>query len=131
MTGSEQIAAVRAEPVGSDGAGGRKLLVAGGFLAALGAASCCVLPMLLLTIGIGSAWIGSLTALASYHPYFMAAAIVILAVSFWRVYRRPAHCENGAACAEPRSAGTTKAVLWTATVLVIAAAAFPYVAPFL
>ncbi|KGB53550.1 Mercuric transport protein MerT precursor [Sphingopyxis sp. LC81] len=111
--------------------GGQKLLAVGGLVAALGAASCCVLPLALLTLGVGGAWMGNLTALAPYEPFFMGAAVVILAFAFWRVYRSPANCADGSACSEPRSTGMTKAALWAATLLVIAAAAFPYVAPYL
>jgi len=40
-----------------------KLLAAGGILAALGAASCCVVPFPLFMLGVSGAWIANLTAL--------------------------------------------------------------------
>jgi mercuric ion transport protein len=43
-----------------------------GILAALGASACCVGPLLLLTLGIGGAWVGRLTVLEPYRPYFTA-----------------------------------------------------------
>lgn len=116
---------------GLDKPGGNRLLAVGGLIAALGAASCCVLPLVLLTLGVGGAWMGSLTALAPYEPYFMGVAVAVLAYAFWRVYRRPENCAEGSECASPRSNGMTKAALWVATLLVIAAAAFPYAAPYL
>jgi mercuric ion transport protein len=42
--------------------GGKKLVVAGGLLGALAASSCCVLPLVLFSIGVSGAWIGNLTA---------------------------------------------------------------------
>ena len=39
-----------------------KLALAGGVLAGVGASACCVGPLLLLSLGIGSAWIAHLTA---------------------------------------------------------------------
>jgi mercuric ion transport protein len=79
---------------------GATLLVAGGLVSALGAASCCALPLLLGSIGIGSAWLGTLALLAGPHrPVLLAAAVICLVggsgVLFWR--RRAA-----AACA-PRT----------------------------
>src|SRR3546814_3398123 len=65
------------------------LLMAGGVLAALGASSCCILPLVLFSIGVSGAWIGNLNALAPYQPLFAFAALVILAVGFWRVYSQP------------------------------------------
>ena len=47
-------------------ANGRKmgLIAAGGVLGALAATSCCIIPLVLFTLGIGGAWIGNLKALA-------------------------------------------------------------------
>ncbi len=38
-----------------------RLLAAGGLLAALGASACCVLPFVLLTLGVGGAWMSNIT----------------------------------------------------------------------
>lgn len=43
-------------------------VAAGGVLGAIAASSCCVLPLVLFSVGIGGAWIGNLTALAPYQP---------------------------------------------------------------
>lgn len=116
------------EPAENAG-GGEGLFAAGGILAALGASSCCVLPLLLFSLGVGGAWIGNLTALSRYQPVFVAAALGFLAVGFWRVYRRPKQCASDSACARPRSNRAVKIGLWTAAVLIVAAVAFPYAAP--
>ena len=111
--------------------GGQKLLAAGSVLAALGATSCCVLPLVLITLGASGAWIGNLASLAPYQPYFIAAALAFVAFGFWRVYRRPTACADGSACGTPRSNRTTKVALWAAAVLVLLAVTFPYTAPLL
>ena len=109
---------------------GRALLIVGGFAAAIGASSCCVLPLVLFALGISGAWIGTVTALAPYHLYFVAAAVVFLGLGFFRVYRRPrVACAEGETCARPRSSRLAKIALWTATLLVAIAVVFPYVAP--
>ncbi|MDP9415250.1 MAG: mercuric transporter MerT family protein [Pseudomonadota bacterium] len=105
------------------------LAVAAGVLGAIGAASCCVVPLALFTLGISGAWIGNLTALAPYQPIFVAFAAAALIYGFVRVYRPPARqCDAGGYCASPSSNRVLKTALWLTTILVIAAIAFPYVA---
>lgn len=108
---------------------GERLLAAGGILAALGASSCCILPLVLFSLGVSGAWMGNLTALAPFQPLFVAAALAFLGVGFWRVYwRSKVACAEGSYCARPASNRIAKIGLWTATVLVLAAATFPYTA---
>lgn len=111
---------------------GPALLAAGGVLTAIGATSCCVLPLVLIALGISGAWIGNLTALAPYQPYFVAAALAFLALGFARVYRQsPANCADGGACARPVPSRVVKVALWAAAFLVAIAITFPYAAPLL
>jgi mercuric ion transport protein len=113
----------------SGASGGPKLLAAGGILAALGAASCCVLPFALFTLGISGAWIGNLTALEPYQPTFAVIAIACLGSGFYLVYRRPTTaCAEGSYCATPSSNRVAKIGLWTAAVLVVVAIGFPRIA---
>lgn len=105
------------------------IAVGGGVLGAVGAASCCVAPLLLFSLGISGAWIGNLTALAPYQPLFVGLAAVALIFGFIRVYARPEpECEDGSYCAKPGSKRLLKIALWFTTVLVLAAVSFPYVA---
>ncbi len=132
MTESIQSASVGTTSEPQDSApGGERMLAAGGILAALGASSCCILPLVLFSFGVGGAWIGNLTALSRYQPAFVAVALAFLFAGFWRVYRRPKECAPGSACARPGSNRAAKIGLWTAAVLVVAAVAFPYAAPLL
>ena len=109
------------------------LLSIGGILAALGAATCCVVPFGLFFAGVSGAWIGNLTALKPYQPLFLALAAVCLGTGFYFVYRKPkaAECVQGSYCARPSSRRLTKIGLWIATILVIVAVGFPYTARFL
>lgn len=107
------------------------LISVGGILAALGAASCCVVPFALFTLGISGAWISNLTALEPYQPIFAAVTFGFLGYGFYLVYRKPkVACAEGSYCAKPRSGRTAKIGLWTATVLVIIALGFPRIAPY-
>lgn len=109
--------------------GRQRLAAVGGILAALGAASCCVVPFALFTLGVSGAWIGNLTALEPYQPVFAAIAAVCLGYGFYRVYRRPkTACADGSYCASPSSSRVAKIGLWTAFVLVLIAVGFPHIA---
>src|SRR5579863_6287465 len=106
------------------------LVSVGGILAALGAASCCVVPFALFTAGISGAWISNLTALEPYQPIFAAVTFGFLGYGFYLVYRKPkVACADGSYCAKPSSGRIAKIGLWTATVLVIVALGFPKLAP--
>ncbi len=111
------------------GQNGQRLAALGGILAALGASSCCILPLVLFSLGVSGAWIGNLTALARYHSLFIAAAVAFLIFGFWRAYRRPVACAEDGSCARPGSSRVARVGLWVATALILAAATFPYAAP--
>lgn len=105
-------------------------LATGGVLGALASSSCCIVPVVLFSLGASGAWLGQLSALSPYQPIFVAITLVFLAAGFRLAYRRPkGACDGSTACARPLSSRAVKAVLWAATLLVAAAIAFPYVAP--
>lgn len=116
--------------VGAGGPAGKSIVSFGSILAAIGAASCCVIPFTLATLGISGAWIGNFTALAPYQPYFLGLTALFLAGGFFLVYRkRKGACADDSYCARPASDRIAKTALWSATVLVVLAVAFPYAAP--
>ena len=113
-------------------AGRQRLIAAGGILGALAASSCCIVPLILFSLGIGGAWIGNLTALAPYKPLFVAGTTGLLGYGFYLVYWKPRRaCADDSACARPIPNRLVQLALWIATVLVVAAFAFDYVAPLL
>ena len=103
-------------------------LVAGG-LAALLASTCCLGPLVLVTLGFSGAWIGNLTALEPYRPIFIGAALVALVFAWSRIFRRAPACEPGEVCATPQVRTTYKIIFWVVAALVVVALAFPYVLP--
>ena len=112
--------------------GRQRLIAAGGILGALAASSCCIVPLILFSLGIGGAWIGNLTALAPYKPFFVAGTAGLLGYGFYLVYWKPRRaCADGAACTRPIPNRLVQLALWIATVIVIAAFAFDYAAPLL
>ena len=112
-----------AEPQGARGA-----LFAGG-LAAILASSCCLGPLLLVTLGFSGAWIGNLTALESYRPIFIGAALAAMFFAWRRIFHPVQGCHSGAACATAQSNRSYKLIFWIVAMLVLIAFGFPYILP--
>lgn len=95
----------RAEAVLAPGAGKSETFgAAGSVLGAVAASSCCILPLVLFSLGVGGAWMSNLTALAPYQPYLIALTVMLLGYGYWHVYRRSrAGCAGDQACARPAS----------------------------
>lgn len=117
-------------PTQSRTSGGRGALLTGG-LAAILASTCCLGPLVLITLGVSGAWIGNLTLLEPYRPFFIGAAVVALFFAYRRVWRPVAACEPGQVCGLPRVNRSYKALFWIVVMLVIVALGFPLVAPWL
>ena len=100
-----------------------------GVLAAIGASVCCVGPLVLLTLGIGGAWVSSLTALEPVRPLFMVVTLLFVALAFRRLYLAPQVCEPGTPCADPRTVSRHRLIFWLVTVAVVALLAVPLAAP--
>ena len=100
-----------------------------GGLAAVLASTCCLGPLLLVGLGVSGAWIGNLTALEPYRPWFIGTALLALAFAWRRIFRRPQACAPGEVCALPPVRSAYKLIFWVVVVLVLVALLFPYVLP--
>ena len=108
------------------------VVAAGGMLGAIAASSCCILPLVLFSLGASGAWIGQLTSLAPYQPIFVAVTVGFLGYGYWLAYRKPkVACAGQAPCAKPAPNRVVKSALWAATALVITAFSFNYWAPYI
>lgn len=107
---------------------GSTALVAGGFAAIL-ASACCLGPLLLVSIGLGGAWMSKLQVLEPYRPFSIAVAVVALLFAYRSVYRPAAECAPGDICAVPATRRTYKILFWLVAALVLVALGFPYVVP--
>lgn len=105
-------------------------LMTGG-IAALLAGACCVAPLVLVSFGLGGAWLANLQVLEPYRPAFVALALAALGFAGWRIYRPAALCAPGEMCAVPRVRRRYKIAFWAMAMLLMAMFAFPYVAPLL
>jgi len=110
----------------------KNMAATGGVIGALLASSCCILPLLLVIMGVGGSWIGSLSELNVYQPYFIVFASLCLGAGFRQVYIKPRQsCEADSYCAKPGSGILIKSVLWGATLLVVINATINIWAPYL
>lgn len=97
-------------------------------LAAVGASLCCVAPLVLLALGIGGAWVGSLTALEPYRPLFIAITGLFLWLAFRKLYLASPQCAPGASCAVPTTLRNQRIIFWVVTAMLTALLSFPYYA---
>lgn len=109
-----------------NGSSGGKALVAGG-LAAILASTCCLGPLVLVTLGVSGAWIGNLAVLEAYRPLFIGIALVALFVAWRRIYRPAIACAPGEVCSIPHVRRTYRWIFWVVAALVLVALGFPYV----
>jgi mercuric ion transport protein len=111
-----------------DRTGSGALLVGG--LAAILASTCCLGPLVLVALGLSGAWIGNLTRLEPYRPFFIAGALVALFFAGRQIFRPAPACEPGEVCAVRRTRLVYKILFGIASALVLIALVYPYVAKF-
>ena len=108
---------------------GATALFAGG-VAAILASTCCLGPLLLVSLWISVAWIGNLTVLDPYRPVFIGVALIALFFAARSIFRAAHACQPGEVCAMPQTRGVYKFLFWICAALVVVAIAYPYVARF-
>lgn len=110
-----------------------KTTLIGGALAAIAASACCLGPLVLVSLGIGGAWISNLTLLDPFRPVFIALALACMALAYRKIYRGPAaeDCQPGSLCAMPQSNPRYRALFWMVSSLVLVALVYPYLLPLL
>jgi mercuric ion transport protein len=105
-------------------------LTAGG-IAALLAGACCVAPLVLVSLGLGGAWLANLQLLEPYRPMFIGVALAALGFAGWRIYRPAAACNPGEVCAVPQVRRSHRIGFWIVAALLLAMLGFPHIAPWL
>ena len=127
---SDSSDSISSVPLDGDDTAKAKLVAVGSILGAVGASTCCILPLVLFSLGVSGAWIGRLTSLSPYQPIFIAITVGFLGYGYWLVYRKPkVACADDATCARPLPNRLVKSALWLATALVLLAIAWPFIVP--
>jgi len=116
------------EPTGgaSPERGSTGLLALGGFGAVL-LSACCVLPFVLVMLGLGGAWLANLHALYPYRWLFLGASAVVLFLAWRRLYRPKTDCVDDEVCATPSVKRGYRVLFWVVTALVALSTGAPYV----
>jgi mercuric ion transport protein len=102
----------------------------GALLAAIGASACCVGPFLLLSLGIGGAWMSTLTALEPVRPFFIILTVVFIALGYRKLYLTPQCCEEGESCATSDIQRRQRLMFWLGSAFILILLVFPWLAPF-
>ena len=106
-----------------------KSTLAVGGLAALLASTCCLGPLVLVSVGLSGAWIGQMTRLEPFRPVFLVVSVIALILAFRRIYRPAEACQTGDLCTVPVVRRSYRVLFWFVAILVLIAFVFPYVAP--
>ena len=102
----------------------------GGVLAAIAASLCCIGPLVLVMLGMGGAWVSSLSVMEPFRPYLLVIAIIFLFFAWKKIYRAPVVvCTPGSLCAMPQTNRTYKVLFWIVAALIVISLVSPYIAP--
>jgi mercuric ion transport protein len=100
------------------------LLTIAGLAAAFGVAACCALPLLLISLGLGTAWLGEIASIAEPNRDFLLvfAALALAGGAFFllRQQRHAARCGPNGACTPPAARMITLVGLIIGVALLIA-----------
>jgi mercuric ion transport protein len=106
-------------------------------IAALLASSCCLLPLVLVSLGLSGAWLSYLRVLQPYSPILTAIAVAALLLAGRHLFRAASVCsvEGGSHREGPHRGGAPRtflrALFWIITGLTVLLLVLPLVAPWL
>lgn len=105
-----------------------KALLGSGLLLALTSSLCCIVPILAIISGTGSA-VTALSWAAPLRPYLLVTTILVLGLAFYQAYRPQPKDECG--CEQKKSLFQSKSFLWLVAGVSVLLSAFPYYAKFI
>ena len=101
----------------------------GAVFAAIAASLCCVVPLVLLLLGIGGAWVSTFTKLEFLRPVAVTITLLFLGFTFWKLYMTPRTCAIDQPCAKPSTLKLQRIIFWVVTFVVLLLLSFPWYAP--
>ena len=108
-----------------------RLSLMAGVATGIGASVCCVGPLVLVSLGIGGAWVVYLTKWEPLRPYFLVLTLVFLGAAFWHLYISAPACAPGEICADPAVRGRQRIIFWLVALPLLVLIAFPWYASLL
>lgn len=94
---------------------------AGIIVSAILASICCIGPLFIAILGIGS--IGIFSSLERYRPLFILITFGVLGTAFYLTYRKK---KNADACCELKRDRIKKIALWVIAIIAVVLLLFPY-----
>lgn len=98
--------------------------------AGVGASLCCIAPLVLLSLGLGGAWVATLTAFEPVRPMFMVLTLLFLGLTFRKLYLITPACQSDQPCADEEVIRKQRFIFWSVTFSLLGLLAFPWFAPF-
>ena len=95
-------------------------------LTAIVGSLCCIGPLVLITLGLGSAWIGALGKFHAIHPYAAIITAGFMGFAFWQLYIQSRRCKEKAACRISKSLKIQRILFWVILVLAALLLTFSY-----
>lgn len=102
----------------------------GALLTAIGASICCVGPFLLLSLGIGGAWISMLTTIEPIRPFFIVLTLIFIGLGYRKLYLTPQRCVIDEVCSTTNNQRRQRLTFWLGSLFILMLLAFPWAAPF-
>ena len=99
-----------------------------GALAAITASLCCVVPLVLITLGVGGAWVASLSQFEPLRPVYIGIALVMLFLA-WRKLYQASSCTADKVCADAGLQRRQRVIFWVVSVFILVLLVFPWFAP--
>ena len=121
---TEALSVEDSSPSPPPGASATGLLTVAGLAAAFGVAACCALPLLLISLGLSTAWLGGIASIAEPNRALLLV-LAALALSggayfLWQQQRHAAKCGPNGVCTPPAVRVLTLVGLLMGVVLLIA-----------
>ena len=102
----------------------QRIAIGASVLSAVAASLCCILPLAAVILGVSG--FAASAVFVKWRPLLLAVTAALLAAAWYFTYRKPkAACCGEGACAATPAAKWNKLILWMATLVVVAVAAFP------
>tara|TARA_R110000787_G_scaffold185774_2_gene297379 strand:+ start:81 stop:515 length:435 start_codon:yes stop_codon:yes gene_type:complete len=97
-------------------------------LGAVAAKSCCILPLVLASTGLGGAWLSQ--ELMTYQPYFLGAAWLSVVLAWGvAIHRRRVGCASWGSCEKTAARWRAPALLVISTLIVALATVWEWIDP--
>ncbi len=101
------------------------VLGVGTLLAAVGASLCCIVPIAVVLLGVGSAALGA--QLMPIRPYLLGLTVVFSGTAFYQVYKpNRQECAPDESCAVPANPRRQRTIVWVVAIVAVVVAALPY-----